>query len=291
VPGLAPLRRRAKRTSNPSPSSNAANKDTNAVEVDKPSPAGPAGQIFEPMVAAKAPAETAPDQPVDVLKSLGLAPVLEVDCAALYRLPQSRTPTPLSSVEELAAKSPHLAATDMLTNKRAEVARLKSSLASLTESDTVFAMMTAEIDKAQAIVTKLENNTPCPTLLTAKLRLLKQEQAQKEAQQNQHNERGKAKAADTLQEHIRAIDKLCVELGKRRQEVLRAHHEADVAWDEVHRKQREQWAVLRASFDVQIAAAEAAQTVPESGMAVDGGAPSTSSTSSSSKTKPLLRAP
>jgi len=265
------LRRRAKRAGNPSPSSSAASKDTNVAETEKPSHAGPVGQIFEPMTVAKAPVMAAPDQPVDILKSLGLAPVLEFDRDALYRLPQSRTPVPLCSVEELAAKSPHLAATDLLANKKAEVARLKSSLASLNENDTVYATMTAEIDKAQAVVTKLEKNAPGPTVLTAKLKLLKHEQAQKEAQQNQLSDRGKAKAAEKLQEHIRAIDQLSAALGKRRQEVLQAHHEADVAWEEIHCKQREQWTALRASFDVQIAAAEAAHAGPEVDMAVDGG--------------------
>jgi len=156
-------------------------------------------------------------------------------------------------------------------NKKAEVSRLKSSLASLSEGDAAYEFLTAEFDKAQAVITKLEKNAPCPTVLTAKLTLLKHEQAQKEAQQNQTNDRGKAKAAEKLQEHILAIDRLSEAIAKRRQEVLRLHHEADVAWEEVHRKQREQWTALRASFDMQIAAADTPHVEPVTSMAVDGG--------------------
>jgi len=220
------------------------------------------GTLFKDVPVVKEPGLGAPKEPErdDVHKELGISPVVEVDCARFFRKPALSVPPKLPTIEELSAKSPHLVASDSLAAKEAVAAQTRSSLASLPADHHLYQTIAEDLAKQEAVITKMHKKAPGSALLAEKVKLVKQEQVQQETLQAQNAESGKLKAAQHLQEQLKAIDEVSRDLVRRRAAVVEAHTAANLAWAEYRAKQKAQWQQLFADFDAEILKLETAAT-------------------------------
>ena len=252
VPGLQPRMRPRRRSTK---KEEAADKEEPAPTTSTTSLNEPrlVGKTFKDMLVAQVPLVSdvsALDN--DINKSIGITPLAPLALDEMYRHPDTSEPPKLSTIDELAAKSPHLELTDALASKKAAAARARGALASLSPDDVLYQTIQAELDKQNAEIAKLTKKAPTPAVLTERLKTVQQEQILRATAQGQNAANGRQKAAERLKLQLDAIDQLGKDLVERRRAIVQAHTDADLAWSAYRTKQKAQWDKLLADFAAEI---------------------------------------
>jgi len=195
----------------------------------------------------------------DEIAQLGVPGPVEIDVALLFKAPP-KDPPAVDSMEDLLAKTPQVAASDLLASRQARRDTTKSLFALIRDDPThpMFKATEEELQRQEAEVAKLLKATPSAQVQIEQLKTARQSQIQARTAWEQKAVVGKEKAAARRQRQVEYIDKVIAELAARKVAISEQAVLNERAWAAFHTSRATSWNALIAKFDGKVAELEMA---------------------------------